>query len=229
MRVHGGESRSDYTSLVNGFVDTLFVVQPYASPVAHASIPGWSTAALLLQALWDARDTPAKDARNNPASISLAPPSSPAASVRKYAGTEQNLAVTCGDAPTPPASAFPGLQRLVLRQGGVISLPDLWGDEPCSTWPVRELGTYRGPWNAHTNRILVIGNTTDPSTPLHNAIVMARELANARLLVVHQYGHTELLNPDTCASHYETDYFLTGALPPVGTVCHQNLRPFATP
>ena len=111
----------------------------------------------------------------------------------------------------------------------MISLPDLWGDEPCSTWPVKELGTYRGPWNAPTRPILVIGNTTDPSTPLHNAIVMAHELANARLLVVHQYGHTELLNPDTCASHYETDYFLTGALPPVGTVCQQNLRPFAAP
>ena len=111
----------------------------------------------------------------------------------------------------------------------MISLPDPWGDEPCSTWPVRERGTYHGPWNAPTSRILVIGNTTDPSTPLRNAIVMARELASARLLIVHQYGHTEFLNPDTCASHYETDYFLTGALPPAGTVCQQKLRPFAAP
>lgn len=94
---------------------------------------------------------------------------------------------------------------------------------------MRERGTYHGPWNAPTSRILVIGNTTDPSTPLRNAIVMARELASARLLIVHQYGHTEFLNPDTCASHYETDYFLTGALPPAGTVCQQKLRPFAAP
>ena len=36
------------------------------------------------------------------------------------------------------------------------------------------------------------------------------------------------LNPDTCASKYETDYFLTGALPPVGTICQQNLPPFAS-
>jgi pimeloyl-ACP methyl ester carboxylesterase len=209
-----------YTSFVSGFVDALFVVQPYASPVAGGDIPGWSGDAAVLQGLWDAR--------NNPASTSPAPAPSPSGAVQRYPGTEQNLAVTCGDAPTPPASAFPGLQHLVLRQGGVISLPDLWGDEPCSTWPVRERGTYRGPWNAATSPVLVIGNTTDPSTPLRNAIVMAHELANARLLIVHQYGHTEFLNPDTCASKYETDYFLTGALPPVGTVCQQNLPPFAS-
>jgi pimeloyl-ACP methyl ester carboxylesterase len=117
---------------------------------------------------------------------------------QRYSGPEQMLAIMCGDTITPPASAFPGLQGQVLRQGGRISLPDLWGDEPCSTWPVREMDTYRGPWNAPTKPILVIGNTTDPSTPLHNSEVMTRELANARLLVVRQPGHTELLNPDAC-------------------------------
>jgi pimeloyl-ACP methyl ester carboxylesterase len=148
---------------------------------------------------------------------------------QRYSGPEQMLAIMCGDTITPPASAFPGLQGQVLRQGGRISLPDLWGDEPCSTWPVREMDTYRGRWNAPTKPILVIGNTTDPSTPLHNSEVMTRELANARLLVVRQPGHTELLNPDACASHYETHYFLTGALPRAGTVCRQDLRAFAAP
>jgi pimeloyl-ACP methyl ester carboxylesterase len=186
--------------------------------VAHASISGWSGGALLLEGLWEAR--------NNPSTAPTVPPSH---AEQRYSGPEQNLAITCGDTITPPASAFPGLQGLVLRQGGRISLPDLWGDEPCSTWPVREMDTYRGPWNAPTKPILVIGNTTDPSTPLHNAKVMTRELANARLLVVHEHGHTELLNPDACASQYETDYFLTGALPRAGTVCQQNLRPFAAP
>ena len=210
-----------YTSFLSLFVNLLFVVQPHTTPVTGYSVPGWSGAASLLQELWDAR--------NNPASTNPAPAPSLSAVVQKYDGPEQNLAITCGDAPTPPASAFPRLQRLVLRQGGVISLPDLWGDEPCSTWPVRELDPYRGPWNTPTSPILVIGNTTDPSTPPRNAIVMAHELANARLLIVHQYGHPQFLNPDACASHYETDYFLTGTLPRVGTVCQQNLRPFAAP
>ena len=56
---------------------------------------------------------------------------------------------------------------------------------------------------------------------------MSHELANARLLVVDGYGHTEFLNPSTCAATYETAYFLTGALPPAGTICQPNEAPFA--
>ena len=54
---------------------------------------------------------------------------------------------------------------------------------------------------------------------------MTRQLAKARLLVVHGYGHTAFLNPST----YMTVYFQTGALPPKGTVCRQNLPPFPPP
>ena len=122
-----------------------------------------------------------------------------------------------------------GLQRLVLRRSGVIGLPDLWTDEPCATWPVRGHDTYDGPWNAATGPILVIGNTTDPFLPLQDAIAMTSQLANARLLVVRGYGHTALLNPSTCASNYMTAYFRTGALPPKGTFCRQDLPPFPPP
>ena len=48
----------------------------------------------------------------------------------------------------------------------------------------------------------------------------------ARLLTVAGYGHTALLNPSTCAGGYETSYFLTGELPPAGTVCQQDQLPF---
>ena len=90
----------------------------------------------------------------------------------------------------------------------MIALPYLWSfDEPCATWPVRGQDTYTGPWNAPTSPILVIGNTTDPFLPLRDAIAMTRQLGNARLLVVHGYGHTALLNPSTCASNYMTAYF----------------------
>jgi pimeloyl-ACP methyl ester carboxylesterase len=209
-----------YTGLLTDVSDALDIVQPHASPVTDGSIQGWSGAAAALQEIWDAR--------NSKTDTSPAPAPSASAASQSYAGPEQGLAVVCGDSPAPPASAFPRLQRQVLRSGGgVVSLPDLWGDEPCSTWPVSQLDTYRGPWNAPTSPILVIGTTLDPSTPLRNSIVMANELANARLLVVHGYGHTEFLNPSTCAANYETIYFLTGALPPPGTVCQQNLPPFA--
>ncbi len=71
--------------------------------------------------------------------------------------------------------------------------------------------------------------TGPPFLPLEADIAMTRELGNARLLVIHGYGHTVFLNPSTCASNYMTTYFNTGALPPKGTVCRQNLSPFPPP
>ena len=212
-----------YAEIVTTVTDALPYVQPYTTPVTGGSFPGWPQAAQGLQQLWTARNGAAS-------ATPAAPLAGAAASGQRYGGVEQDYAVQCDEAPSPPASAYAGLQRLLLRRSGVIGLPDLWGiDEPCATWPVRGQDTYSGPWNAPTSPILVIGNTTDPFIPLRDAVAMTRQLANARLLVVHGYGHTEFLNPSTCASNYMTAYFHTGALPPKGTVCGQNRAPFPLP
>jgi hypothetical protein len=58
---------------------------------------------------------------------------------------------------------------------------------------------------------------------------VTRQLASARFLVVHGYGHTAFLNPSTCASNYMTAYFRTGTLPPKRTVRRQYLPPFPPP
>jgi pimeloyl-ACP methyl ester carboxylesterase len=218
-----GGTAYTYAAVVTSVSDALPYVQPHTTPVTGGSFPGWPQAAQGLQQLWMARN-------GTPAARPGTPPGAAAAAGQPYPGVEQGYAVQCNEAPSPPASAYPGLQRLVLRRSGVIGLPDLWSnDEPCATWPVRGQDTYTGPWNAPTSPILVIGNTTDPFLPLRDAIAMTRQLANARLLVVHGYGHTAFLNPSTCASTYATAYFQTGALPPKGTVCHQNLPPFPPP
>jgi pimeloyl-ACP methyl ester carboxylesterase len=158
------------------------------------------------------------------------PPTAPAAALtrtQRYSGNEQHFAILCADSPGPPAGTYQRLQRLLLRGGGAVGLMDLWGEEPCATWPVHQVGSYHGPWNAPTSPILVINNTNDSATPLQNALAMTHDLADARLLVVKGYGHTAFLNPSTCVGNYVTTYFLTGGLPPKGTVCRQNLTPFA--
>jgi pimeloyl-ACP methyl ester carboxylesterase len=214
-----GGTAFSYAFVVTTVSFALSFVQPFSTPVPGNSAPGWSGIAQDLQQLWTARSGTAS-----------ARPGTPPAAAQRYGGAEQTYAVQCNEAPSPPASAYPGLQRLLLRRSGVTALPYLWTlDEPCATWPVRGQDTYSGPWNAPTSPILVIGNTTDPFLPLRDAIAMTRQLGNARLLVVHGYGHTELLNPSTCASNSMTAYFNTGALPPKGTVCRQNLPPFAPP
>ncbi len=212
-----------YAEVVTTVNNALSFVQPYTTPVTGGSSPGWPQVAQGLQQLWAARTGTASAAPG-------APVAAAAATGQPYGGVEQGFAVQCNEAPSPPASAYPRLQRLVLRRSGVIGLPDLWSnDEPCATWPVHGQDTYNGPWNAPTSPILVIGNTTDPFLPLRDAIAMTRQLANARLLVVRGYGHTAFLNPSTCASTYMTAYFRTGALPPKGAVCRQNLPPFPAP
>ncbi len=220
--INVGGTAVTYAEVVTDLNYALPIVQPYTTPVTGGSSTGWPGTAQLLQEVWAAR--------NNTASAGPGPPPAAAAAAQPYGGVEQGFAVQCNEAPSPPASAYAALQRLVLRRSGPIGLPDLWSnDEPCATWPVRGHDTYNGPWNAPTSPILVIGNTTDPFIPLQDAIAMTRQLANARLLVVRGYGHTAFLNPSTCASNYMTAYFQRGALPPKGTVCGQNLPPFAPP
>lgn len=58
---------------------------------------------------------------------------------------------------------------------------------------------------------------------------MSRDLARARLLTVAGSGHTEFLNPSTCATNYEISYLTSGPLPRPGTVCAQNGTPFPAP
>ncbi len=218
-----GGTAFTYAFVVTTVSFGLSFVQPFSTPVPGNSALGWSGVAQGLQQLWAARNGTASATPGTP-------PAAAAATGQRYGGAEQGFAVQCNEAPSPPASAYPGLQRLLLHRSGPIALPDLWTlDEPCATWPVRGQDTYTGPWNAPTSPILVIGNTTDPFLPLRDAIAMTHQLGNARLLVVHGYGHTALLNPSTCASNYMTTYFRTGALPPKGTVCHQNLPPFPPP
>jgi pimeloyl-ACP methyl ester carboxylesterase len=215
-----------YAGLLAAASADLNFVQPFSSPVPGQGFPGWSGAAQGLQQVWLARNGPAGAV---PGTQPGTPPTAMLTAAARYPGLEQGLAVLCDDAPNPPAGAFAGLRHVVLRRSGAIGLPDLWSDEPCASWPVHQAGTYSGPWNARTRPILVIGNTTDPSTPLREAIAMTHQLASARLLVVRGYGHTAFLNPSTCAGDFMTAYFRTGALPRAGTVCRQDLPPFTPP
>jgi pimeloyl-ACP methyl ester carboxylesterase len=148
-----------------------------------------------------------------------------------YAGVEQTYAILCADSPNPrdPAS-YPAQAAFGYARSGGFGPDTAWLSEPCATWPATDAAGYYGPWDRRTaNPVLVVGNTYDPATPYQDSLIMAAELARARLLTVAGYGHTALVNPSTCANDYEAGYFLTGALPPAGTVCQQDQRPFGLP
>jgi pimeloyl-ACP methyl ester carboxylesterase len=142
-------------------------------------------------------------------------------------GEEQEMAIACGEVPSPPPRAFPALDAFALERSGVVGPFWAWDYEPCSTWPVRSANPYTGPWNRRTaNPVLVIGNTFDPATPLRGAVAMSQKLGRARLLTVDGYGHTALINPSACVNRYEARYFSKGKLPPKGARCGQDGEPF---
>jgi pimeloyl-ACP methyl ester carboxylesterase len=207
--VQAGPQRYTYASTISAVSQFLYTVKA----VPAIGYPGWPAGASLLQHLWTA-SAPGRHA----------PLASPPA---LYNGVEQQAAVACSDSPNPPAARYPALARFAKARSGVMGLPWTWLSEGCAGWPGSSQDRYAGPWNRPTaHPMLVIGNTTDPATPYAGSVVMSRLLARARLLTVHGYGHTELLNPSTCAARYESRYLLTGALPPAGTVCQQNGQPF---
>jgi pimeloyl-ACP methyl ester carboxylesterase len=187
----------------------------------------WESGAMLLERLWAASATsegPAADGAGDHARASTA-----AAANTPYAGPEQTYAVYCADSADPrSARDYAAAARLAYARAGGFGLDWTWPEEACANWPDGAgEDRYTGPWNRYTaGPILVIGNTGDPNTPYRDSVAMARDLARARLLTVDGYGHTEFLNPSTCATDYEIRYLTTGALPPTGTRCEQNGTPF---
>ena len=216
-----------YAELLTQLSDALDIVLPYKNvDIPSQSIPGWVGAAVVLQELWNASGLQAGSAMAGAgaATTAIAP-----SAVEPYAGPEQALSVICGDSPNPGnPDTYVNLVDDVLGRDGPIGLVALWADEPCAAWPAHTPAGYPGPWNTPTaHPILVIGNTNDPSTPYSGSVKMAEQLANVRLLTVDGYGHTAFLNPSTCANNYAAAYLIDGVLPAAGTVCQQDVAPFA--
>ncbi|MEV0407297.1 alpha/beta hydrolase [Actinoallomurus sp. NPDC050550] len=187
----------------------------------------WQSVATTMQDAWLAstgRKTSAGDQVHSANPTPTASPGPP------YMGQEQGLDVVCSESPDPrDPREYPALARRAYARSGALGPEWVWvAEEACATWPAANSpDRYTGPWNRRTaNPVLLIGNTGDPATPYWGSIAMSRELARAELLTVDGYGHTEFGNPSTCAADYEAEYMTTGALPPHGTVCHQDRQPF---
>jgi pimeloyl-ACP methyl ester carboxylesterase len=177
----------------------------------------WQPQAMILQNLWE----------HGPSAPTLAAATSLTSASEAYDGEEQELAIACGEVPSPSASSFPAANALAEQRSGVVGPFWTWDYEPCSTWPVRSAHPYRGPWDHRTaNPVLVIGNTFDPATPYGGAVAMSQALARARLLTMDGYGHTALLNPSSCVNRDESRYFIDLLLPSRGARCAQNESPF---
>ncbi len=206
LPVQATAGHTSYAQVLSGTIRDLYITST------------WKDRAETLERLWEQGSSAV--ARRATASGSR-----PASAL--YAGEEQELAIACGEVPSPPANAFPGIDAFAQRRSGIVGPYWAWDYEPCSTWPVRSAHRYAEPWDRRTaSPVLVIGNTFDPATPYRGAVAMSRQLARARLLTMDGYGHTALLNPSSCVNRYESRYFIKGTLPPSGTRCQQDRVPF---
>ncbi|KAF9533834.1 TAP-like protein-domain-containing protein [Crepidotus variabilis] len=100
-----------------------------------------------------------------------------------------------------------------------------WG---CVDWPrFSKEHLFQGQFNVTTSHpLLVVGNTADPITPLASARKMSQLFQNSSLLTQNSTGHGSVSAPSLCTQNYIRQYFLSGTVPPSGTVCQPVRGPF---
>jgi pimeloyl-ACP methyl ester carboxylesterase len=198
-----GDEQWDYDKLVTATVESLY------------GVPAWPGLACQLQQAWQGgvAACPATPAAPHPPQVQ-----------------SQTIAVRCAETPNPrDPAAYLALARLAHDRSGAVGPYWVWEDEICAAWPAVAADQYTGPWDRPTaSPILLVNNIVDPAAPYQNAVFMAHELANARLLTLNGYGHTTGGIPSACLDEYETGYLIEGTLPPEGAVCQPDAAPFAT-
>ena len=135
--------------------------------------------------------------------------------------------VACSDSVNPRRyAAWSAAADASEAQFGYFGRIWTWVSSPCAPWPGVDADRYLGPFNRLTSSpLLVVGTTFDPATRYEGSVTVSNLMPNSSLLTVHGWGHTSLLL-STCSEQAIAAYLLTGATPPVGTVCEQDLVPF---
>ncbi|KAL2671377.1 hypothetical protein Neosp_013962 [[Neocosmospora] mangrovei] len=99
----------------------------------------------------------------------------------------------------------------------------------CSRWKLPAKERYEGDFKAKTkNPVLVIGQTSDPITPMASARNLTGTLEGSVLLEFDIPGHTILRRSSDCIIKATAAYWSEGKLPENNTVCKSDVEPFST-
>ncbi|MGH2616892.1 MAG: alpha/beta hydrolase, partial [Thermomicrobiales bacterium] len=145
---------------------------------------------------------------------------------------EGRPAINCLDTDNPHDPAlYPEMARRAEERSPYFGALWTYLALPCAFWPAEDADRYTGPWDAETSApILLISRVYDPATPHGGAIAAAETLANARLLTIDGWGHSFFqAGRSTCADDYMAAYLTDLALPPVDTICPEDVAPFGEP
>ncbi|KAJ5632024.1 TAP-like protein-domain-containing protein [Penicillium lividum] len=100
----------------------------------------------------------------------------------------------------------------------------------CPHWHIRPEWPFNGSFVQNTSHpLLFIGNSYDPVTPFRNAVKMSSGFSGAGVLQQNSVGHCSLAASSECTTKLVRKYFQTGELPPPGTICEIDARPFGLP
>jgi pimeloyl-ACP methyl ester carboxylesterase len=136
--------------------------------------------------------------------------------------------VACSDSDNPDSyAAWSAAGAAADAQFGYFGRIWTWITSPCAEWSGADEDRYMGPFTANTaNPVLVVGTQFDPATRYEGAVTVDGLLPNSALLTVHGWGHTSLFLSQ-CADAAASSYLLAVVTPAPGTVCDQDVIPFA--
>ncbi|TGO52603.1 hypothetical protein BCON_0138g00210 [Botryotinia convoluta] len=139
-------------------------------------------------------------------------------------------AISCSDAPDQTNMTVTDYLEYWQRvRKESIYLGDRWSKNRmlCAFWKLRPKLTFPGPIGGSTSEpILFVSNTLDPVTSLANGQNMSKRFNGSRLLQQDSEGHLFVSMPSICSARIVRQYFQTGALPEVGTICPAYDRAF---
>ncbi|PYP99511.1 MAG: peptidase S33 family protein, partial [Acidobacteria bacterium] len=138
-------------------------------------------------------------------------------------------AVACSDSDNPDSYAAWSAAGAAADQFGYFGRIWTWVSSICADWPGADGDRFTGPFDRRTGKpVLVVGNLFDPATRYEGAVTAHSLLPNSSLLTVHGWGHTSLFR-SACADEAIARYLVDVATPAAGTVCEQDVVPFAQP
>ncbi|WP_233573894.1 alpha/beta hydrolase [Amycolatopsis panacis] len=217
---HGENMKITYQSLVNRMMGAL-----RSSNAVESVTP-------FLQSVYLAiRNPAATTSAKFP--VPALPRFSPAATDEPQSATMAwHYAVACTDSDNPrdPRAVGRYARKAEAAAPGFASAW-IYSGLPCASWPVTDPDRYTGPWNRQTaNPLLLVGNRLgDPATPYEGAVSTSQLLASARLLSVDIAGHGAYGHESKCVDQAVDSYLTELKLPPAGTVCAPDRRPFDPP
>lgn len=171
---------------------------------------------------WDALRSAIRQAMHSDGAMMLALADSFSGRSRRYSDgvAEAFFSITCQDSWKQPT--LTEIQHNAREWSAASPIPEVarsfaWSSASCLSYPSTSTKPVIN--GKAVPPVLILGNTTDPATPLKWARSLHSQLPNSRLVTVNVVGHTAASRGITCVDMHIENYFLDGRLPPQGALC----------